>query len=258
RRASTDGVADAFVGPDGVALARTFDEILEKVEPFAVTIEDYPELFGVAIADQVVRRQGAPGHRIRIYGPLEARLTNLDLVLIGGLGECVGPPDPLPDPWLSRPMRHALGLDLPERRIGLAAHDFAQLCGAREVFLTYPAKRGGAPTVASRFVQRLAAVAGATLWEQALARGERYRDLCGSLDAPRTPPRPIARPSPRPPRAARPTSLSVTDIEHWLRDPYTIYAKHILKLPRLEAVDERLGAAERGNLIHEAIGDFAK
>ncbi len=33
-------------------------------------------------------------------------------------------------------MRLALGLDLPERRIGLSAHDFAQLLGAPEVILT--------------------------------------------------------------------------------------------------------------------------
>ncbi|HYW60375.1 MAG TPA: double-strand break repair protein AddB [Xanthobacteraceae bacterium] len=258
RRASTDATGATFAGPDGVALATAFDEIIEKVGPFAVTVEDYPELFGVVIADRVVRRPGAPGNRIRIYGPLEARLTGIDRVVIGGLVEGVWPPDPRTDPWLSRPMRHALGLNLPERRIGLAAHDFAQLLGAREVFLTYSAKRDGAPTVASRFVQRLAAVAGAPLWEQALGRGERYRGLCRSLDAPKTRPQPVTRPSPRPPRAARPASLSVTEIEHWLRDPYTIYAKHILKLRPLDPVDERLGAAERGSIIHGAIGDFAR
>ncbi|HSV25994.1 MAG TPA: double-strand break repair protein AddB, partial [Xanthobacteraceae bacterium] len=150
KRAGTDGAAEIFTGLDGAALAAVFDEIVEKVEPFAVTVEDYPELFGMAIADRVVRRPEAPGNRIRIYGPLEARLANIDRVVIGGLVEGVWPPDPRPDPWLSRPMRHALGLDLPERRIGLTAHDFAQLLSAREVFLTYPAKRGGAPTVASR------------------------------------------------------------------------------------------------------------
>ena len=258
RRAGTDGAGETFAGPDSEALAMAFDEIVEKIEPFAVIVEDYPELFDVTIADRVVRRPGAPGNRIRIYGPLEARLTSNDRVIIGGLVESVWPPDPRTDPWLSRSMRQALGLDLPERRISLAAHDFAQLLGAREVFLTYSAKRGGAPTVASRFVQRLAAVASAPLWEQALTRGERYLDLCRSLDAPKAPPQPIARPAPCPPRAARPASLSVTEIEHWLRDPYTIYAKHILKLQWLDPVDEALGAAERGNIIHGAIGDFAK
>jgi ATP-dependent helicase/nuclease subunit B len=258
--ASTGAAGETLAGPDGAALAIVFDDIVAKVgrDPFAVAFDDYPELFGVAIDDRNVRRPGAPGNRIRIYGQLEARLTTIDRVVIAGLVEGVWPPDPRTDPWLSRPMRQALGLDLPERRIGLAAHDFAQLLGAREVFLTHAMKRGGAPTVTSRFVQRLAAVAGAPLWDEALARGERYRALCRSLDAPDAPPRPITRPVPRPPRAARPASLSVTEIEHWLRDPYTIYAKHILKLPQLDPVDEAPGAAERGSVIHAAVGDFAK
>jgi ATP-dependent helicase/nuclease subunit B len=258
RRAGTNDSGRMFAGPDGAALAAAFDDIAQKVEPFAVSLKDYPELFVAAIADRVVRRPYATGSRIRIYGLLEARLTSADRVVVGSLVEGVWPGDSRADPWLSRPMRQALGLDPPERRIGLAAHDFSQLLGTREVFVTYPAKRGGAPTVVSRFVQRLAAVVGTALWEQAVARGERYRALCRHLDAPAAPPRPIGRPSPRPPRDARPTSLSVTDIEHWLRDPYTIYAKHILKLPRLDPVDDRPGAAERGSIIHRAIGDFAK
>jgi ATP-dependent helicase/nuclease subunit B len=254
------GAPAAFSGADGEALATAFDDIAAKVgaEPFNVAIEDYAELFRLAIDGLVVRRPGAPGSRIHVYGPLEARLASVDRVVIGGLVEGVWPPDPRSDPWLSRPMRHALGLDLPERRVGLAAHDFAQLLGTREVFLTRAVKLAGAPTVPSRFVQRLAAVAGKSLWEEAVARGERYRRLGRALDEPKAPPRPVVRPEPRPPRDARPQSLSVTEIEHWLRDPYTIYAKHILRLPHLDPVDEKPGAAERGSVIHGAVGDFAK
>jgi ATP-dependent helicase/nuclease subunit B len=249
----------AFAGPDGKALAMAFDDIAAQVgpDPFAVPTEDYPELFRAAIDGRVVRRPGLPESRVRILGPLEARLTSADRVVIGGLVEGVWPGEAHADAWLSRPMRRDIGLDLPERRIGLAAHDFAQLLGAREVFLTYASRLAGAPTVASRFVQRLAAVAGAPAWAKVIARGERYGRLARSLDAPKATPKPCARPEPRPPRAARPKSLSVTEIEHWLRDPYTIYAKHILKLPRLAVVDEPPGAAERGTVIHGAIGDFA-
>ncbi len=69
---------------------------------------------------------------------------------------------------------------------------------------------------------------------------------------------PEPRPEPRPPLAARPKGLSVTEIEHWLRDPYTIYAKHILRLRPLDPVDAEPGAAERGTFIHAAIAEFAK
>jgi ATP-dependent helicase/nuclease subunit B len=253
-----DDMPAAFAGTDGVALDAAFADIGEKAQPFMVEPADYVELFGVVIGDRVVRRPGKPESRVRIYGPLEARLTNVDRVVIGGLVEGVWPPDPRTDPWLNRPMRHALGLDLPERRIGLSAHDFAQLTGVAEVFLTRAAKVAGTPTVASRFLQRLAAVAGDAAWQAAVSRGERYRAFGRSLDEPKAAPQPVLCPEPRPPRAARPTRLSVTEIEHWLRDPYTIYAKHILKLPQLDRVDEPPGAADRGTAIHAAIGEFAK
>jgi ATP-dependent helicase/nuclease subunit B len=70
--------------------------------------------------------------------------------------------------------------------------------------------------------------------------------------------KPVARPRPRPTLDARPKQLSVTEIEHWLRDPYTIYAKHILKLRPLDAVDTPPGARDRGTVIHGAIGDFTE
>ena len=70
--------------------------------------------------------------------------------------------------------------------------------------------------------------------------------------------KPVKQPAPTPPRAARPQRLSVTAIEDWLRDPYTIYAKHILKLTPLDPVDMPLSAADRGSAIHEALGEFTK
>jgi ATP-dependent helicase/nuclease subunit B len=64
------------------------------------------------------------------------------------------------------------------------------------------------------------------------------------------------RPAPRPPVAARPRTLSVTEIETWLRDPYAIYAKHVLRLRPLDAIDEEPGPRQRGNAIHAALERF--
>ena len=194
---------------------------------------------------------------LKIYGPLEARLTQSDRVIIGGLVEGVWPPAPRIDPWLSRPMRHELGLDLPERRIGLSAHDFAQLLGADDVILSHAAKVGGAPAVASRFLHRLEAVAGEERWKAAKRRAKNMFASPGELDRPDKV-EPIAQPAPKPPRATRPLKLSVTAIEDWLRDPYTIYAKYILKLAPLDPVDMPLSAADRGSAIHDALGEFTQ
>ncbi len=254
-----DGVAAAFEGQEGLALASAFDELLagEKQSGLSVALPDYAEVFQTAFGDRAVRRPEKPGATLHIYGPLESRLMQTDRVIAGGLIEGVWPPSPRTDPWLSRPMRHELGLDLPERRIGLSAHDFAQLLGTEDVILSHSAKAGGAPAVASRFLHRLEAVAGETRWEAARHAGKQYVDFALALDAPAEV-RPVEQPAPTPPRATRPLKLSVTAIEDWLRDPYTIYARHILKLEALDPVDMPLSAADRGSAIHNAIGEFTK
>src|SRR5580700_3508079 len=248
----------AFAGRDGTKLSDALDEPAASPAAARLSIEpsDYLELFSAALAGRVVRRPAQSGLRVRILGPLEARLTESDRVVLGGLVEGTWPPESRTDAWLSRPMRLNLGLDLPERRIGLSAHDFAQLLGARDVILSHAAKIAGTPTVPSRFLQRLAAVAGER-WKKARARGDDYLAWARELDRPETI-TPEPQPAPRPPRAARPQGLSVTDIENWLRDPYTIYAKHILRLTPLDPVDMSPGAAERGTMIHAAIGEFTQ
>lgn len=254
--ADENGVALAFEEADGTALARAFDD-LPADGPTGVSLmrADYAEVFTTAFADRVVRRPQVEA-RLRIFGPLEARLTVSDRVILGGLVEGGWPPEPRMDPWLNRPMRHQLGLDLPERRIGLSAHDFDQLLGAPEVILSYALKVGGAPAVASRFLHRMEAVAGEARWTDARARGARYLAFAEALDRP-TATRPVPQPQPKPPRAARPLKMSVTEIEDWLRDPYTIFARRILDLRPLDPVDMPLSVADRGSAIHAAIGDFA-
>jgi ATP-dependent helicase/nuclease subunit B len=256
---SETGEPIAFSGHDGVQLQQAFQDIAGVAADADLEIlpQDYTELFKTVISGRVVRRPALAGLRVHIYGPLEARLQSADRLVLGGLVEGVWPPEARPDPWLSRPMRHTLGLDLPERRISLSAHDFAQALGAPEVILTYPSRLAGAPTVPSRFVQRLAAVAGEKGWSCVRENGAKYLAWARALDRPSKIKR-IERPEPRPPRAARPSALSVTDIESWLRDPYSIYAKYILGLRELDPVDFPPGAADRGIVIHGALSEFTK
>ncbi|MFL6837788.1 MAG: double-strand break repair protein AddB [Bradyrhizobium sp.] len=253
------GVAVVFEERAGSALAAAFDDLLGKEGPSGLVVQtgDYPDVLQTAFADRMVRRGESPRAHLHIFGQLEARLTESDRVILGGLVEGVWPPAPRIDPWLSRPMRNELGLDLPERRIGLAAHDFAQLLGTGDVILTHSAKVGGAPAVASRFLHRLEAVAGEERWKAAKAAGEKYVRFAAELDRPDET-EPIPQPAPKPPRETRPLKLSVTAIEDWLRDPYTIYAKYILRLDPLDPVDMPLSAADRGSAIHEALGEFTQ
>jgi ATP-dependent helicase/nuclease subunit B len=253
------GSAAAFFGPEGAKLAAAFDELATSgaAAQLQLVKSEYVEMFKALLMGRVMRQATGTGAQVRIFGLLEARLTESDRVVLGGLVEGKWPPETNSDAWLSRRRRLALGLDLPERRIGLSAHDFAQLVNAREVVLSRAAKIGGAPAMPSRFIHRLAALAGAARWNEVVTRGDRYLSWARELDRPER----IAaapQPAPTPPRAARPKSLSVTEIEDWLRDPYTIYAKHVLRLRPLDPVDTEPGAAERGSIIHAAIAEFTQ
>lgn len=247
-----------FDGPAGEALAGLFDTAREQpAASLTGTFADYPSFFHRLMAGQLARRAGPTHPRVRILGLLEARLLPADLVVLGGLDEKTWPPEQRGDAFINRPMRLRLGLPSPERRVGQTAHDLAQAMGAAQCVLTRAGKRAGDPTVASRFLQRMEAVAGREAWAAVTARGSRLLALARLLDAAGTPVA-ATRPAPKPPSASIPRSLSVTEVETLVRDPYAIYARHVLGLDPLDPVGASPDAAVRGSLIHAILGTFAR
>jgi ATP-dependent helicase/nuclease subunit B len=194
---------------------------------------------------------------IAIWGQLEARLQNPDLLILCALNEDKWPEAADPGPWLSRGMRLAAGLEPPERRQGLAAHDFAQGLGNEQVIIAFSDRIGTSPALPSRFVQRLAAFAGADNAEAWEKRGAQWLEQARRLDAvPET--RAAQRPAPNPPAATRPRQLSVTEIETLMRSPYDIYAKYVLGLRPLDALGESPEARERGTIVHDILARFVE
>jgi ATP-dependent helicase/nuclease subunit B len=252
-----EGVGALRLGDAGEALAQAMDELAAAVADFPpVRGAEYPAAFARLLAGHVVRPRRGQHPRLAIWGPLEARLQRVDRVVLGGLNEGTWPAEPADDPWMSRPMRRAFGLPAAERRIGLAAHDFAEGFLAEEVILTRATRVDGTPTVPSRWLLRLETVLRAGGQARALPAGP-WLAWQQALDRP---PRvmPAPRPAPRPPVAARPRRLSVTSIETWMRDPYAIYARFVLGLRPLDAIDADPGAAHRGALIHKALERFLR
>jgi ATP-dependent helicase/nuclease subunit B len=221
-----------------------------------LSLTEYCGMFETLVATTAVRGPQRSHARLKILGLLEARLLHADIVVLAGLDEAVWPPQPQTDAFLNRPMRAQLGLTPPERRIGQSAHDFTMAIGAPQVVLTRAGKRGGSPTVASRFLQRLSALA-ADRFTAVRGRGEVWRELARAIDRPERVQR-IRQPEPKPALALRPDALSVTRIEVLRRDPYAIYAERILQLAPLGALDGEPGAAEQGTAIHEVLHELAK
>jgi ATP-dependent helicase/nuclease subunit B len=191
--------------------------------------------------------------RIAIWGLFEARLQRRDLMILGGLNEGVWPAPPGEDPFLSRPMRAALGLPSLDARIGLAAHDFAQLANAPNVVLTRSLRREGSPTLASRWLWRLQTLVGGA--GAKLEAAEAYLQWARALHAPDAPRAPRV-PRPCPPSDKRLKRISVTQVETLIRDPYAVYARRILGIEALKPIGYVASYAERGSAVHKAIERF--
>ena len=241
-------------GEAGAAFAAELGESADVLSGLAPA--NYPALFEALLEGRVVRPRYGHHPRLSILGPLEARLQRFDITILGSLNEGTWPGEAMADPWMSRPMRQAFGLPSHERRIGLAAHDIAQALNGPRVVLTRAIKVDGTPTVPSRWLRRLEQVVAAAGLDAEFAREHRpWLAWARALNA-AAPLPPLAPPAPKPPVAARPRRLSVTEIEKWMRDPYSIYARHILKLRPLDELDQDVSAADYGQVIHKALQTF--
>ena len=252
------GIARLWRDSDGEAAARFCHKLIDAAGDFPpIPARHYPALFEALASGIVVRPAFGRHPRLAIWGLVEARLQQADLVVLGGLNEGTWPGPAAFDPWMSRQMREEFGIALPERAIGIAAHDFMQAIGAPEVALTRATRREGVPTIPSRWLLRLDAVLRATGLEGALAPEPEIDDAVALLDMPERR-RPLPPVAPRPPVKARPRELPVTQIEMWMRDPYAVYARYILRLRALDELDAEPGAAELGTTVHDALAKFVK
>ena len=256
-RCALDAVTQGSAHSDDVeACEALFSELRRCALPeLRFDAETYALFLAQVTAEAILRRARRTHPRLKIFGLLEARLMDADVMLLGGLDEMIWPPQATSDAFLNRPMRGALGLTPPERKIGQTAHDFVAAMGHERVVLSRAMKRDGTPTVASRFVQRLAAVAGKD-FDACRERGSLFVELARAIDRPAAAPSASKRPMPRPLIELRPRRLSVTRIETLRRDPYAIYAEFILKLAALPLADEAEERRIIGNAIHEVLANF--
>jgi ATP-dependent helicase/nuclease subunit B len=242
-----------WAGQDGRAAADMVAnlDVMAVEGPVDTSIDVLPHLLRDVMASVAIRPARGGHPRIFIWGLLEAKLQTADVMILAGLNEGVWPQLSSPDPWLAPAIRRQLGLPSLERRIGLSAHDLVSALGAHEVLLTRARRDPRSPTIASRFWLRL----------ETLANGFelpklRYDLLARQLDygvGSRA-----ARPRPDPPVAERPRAISVTDVDGLKADPYTFYAKKMLKVSALDAPGEEPDAKWRGIFLHDVLGKWGQ
>ncbi len=240
-------------GSAGRELARIWQE-LASCNLSAIPMSDngsIPAILIELLSGAVVRPPYGGHPRVAIYGLLEARMQQADMVICAGLNETTWPQIAQPDPWLAPAIRRHLGLATLDRHIGLSAHDLATALGAREVLLTRAQRDRSGPTVASRFLLRMKALLGGALQLDAEAL-----QLAGYLDKPDKTEPFATRPVPSPSAEQRRVSVSITNFDQLKSDPYSFYARRILGLKALDPVDAEPSHAWRGILVHDILQNW--
>jgi len=261
-----DGTGELWENIAGQEALRVMNDLNEVSDAGGThSAHEFTALLLSLLQDGELRNAIVPNPNVMIWGTLEARVQTADLVILGSLNEGVWPGQPAPDPWLNRNMRRELSLLLPERRTGLAAHDFQQAAGAGEVWLTRSIRDASAETVPSRWVNRLVNLlsglpekGGPEALKQMTKRGKAWTDLLKSWDRALPVVAPAPRPSPRPPVDQRPKELPVTAIQTLIRDPFAIYARYILRLRALRPLQQSADAPLRGTVVHDILEEFIK
>lgn len=249
----TDGAI--WAGPAG----RELGELLAKLQirtdmgPVRIKANELAGYFETLMSDISVRPAYGGHPRIALYGLLEARLQQSELVICCGLNEGSWPQAITPDPWLAPMIRKSLGLPAQERQIGLSAHDLVGALGARKVILSRARRDDSGPAIASRFLLRLKGMCGDNLKEHPDARA-----WTGAVDRPRKPSPPYIRPAPRPSAEQRHIPISVTQVDRLIADPFAFYANKIMGFAALDMIDADPSAAWRGTVIHDILDQWAR
>ena len=265
--AASGGPGGLWDREQGILTLRAAQAILaEAAHAAPMDAADYAAFFDAELsAAEGPRRPERVSDHVLIWGTLEARAGGLDLAILGGLNDGVWPEAPPADPWMNRRMRHAAGLTLPERVVGLSAHDFQQATGATQVWFSRAVRNAEAETVPSRWLNRIGNLVrglpergGPEAWEAMKKRGDRFLAFAEAMDRAPAPVDPEPRPAPCPPVAARPTRFSPSLLHQLRRDPYAVYARKVLRLEKLPPIRPEPDAMLRGQVLHDAFERFVR
>ena len=255
-RSDKSGADILWSGENGEAAAALITGLIEAADTLGdIPNGQYLELFEAMLAGTMVRSKYGSHPRLRILGPIEARLCTFDCIIISSLNEGTMPANASSGAWLSRPMKKDFGFPLPEKAIGVLAHDFCEMACGKEVFLTRAERVDGAPTVKSRWLMRLETVLKALSIDISSLVSNHHLSWTRKLE--RTDSIvPAMPPCPKPPLEARPRELWANDIERLLYDPYTIFASKILRLRKMEDINPDPDAIDIGIITHAILENF--
>lgn len=243
-------------GDAGRSAANFITKILTSADTLGkIHGKDYLPLLCELMGMESVRTNYGTHPRLSILGPIEARLCHFDYVILGEANEGIWPKAAQADMWMSRPMKKDFGFSLPEKAVGILGADLCCFLASENVIITRAERVDGVPMKKSRWLLRTETVLKALGSNIEALKADEFYVLANRLDTPASY-CPIKAPAPCPPVYARPRRLSASGIDLLIQDPYSVFAKYILKLYPLDDLDKEPDQRDYGTLVHAIIEEF--
>ena len=252
----SDGASLLWKGDEGKHTAKFLTSILNSSNVLGdISGKDYLSFFSELMSTDSLRSSHGSHPRLKILGPIEARLNSFDYIILGEMNEGIWPKADKADMWMSRPMKKDFGLSLPEKNVGILASDLCSFLGCKNVILTRADRIDGTPTKKSRWLLRFETVINALGYDISCLQKNDWLDFINNIDIP-SDFFAIKAPAPCPPIEARPRKLSASAVDLLVSDPYSVFAKYILRLYPFDDLDTPLDQRDYGTLIHAIIEEF--
>lgn len=243
-------------GDIGKSATSFITKILESSKVLGkINGKDYISFLCELMSTQSVRSSFGTHSRLKILGPIEARLNHFDYIILGEMNEGIWPKSDKADMWMSRPMKIDFGLPLPEKNIGILASDLCSFLGCKNVIITRAERIDGTPMKKSRWLLRIETVLNALSLDIKDITNSNLSSFASFIDRSDCIV-PIKPPAPCPPLNIRPRKLSASAVDLLISDPYSVFAKYILKLYPLKDLDVTIDQRDYGNVIHAIIEEF--
>lgn len=218
---------------------------LSQKDDFYCSFSEIRDVIESVISDITYFKKTKSDLNVSLMTSIEARLIDFDVIIITDLNDKSFPKS-RNENWLGQKIRKDLGIDRSKKQIGQNAYDFCHYLSSKKVILSRSLANDGVKKAPSQFLLR-------------------FNLFCHFIDAsPEIIKYQIANNlitrSPDTENGykydVKINSISVTDLVKLIKDPYHIYAKKILKLEELNAIDYQPSFKEFGSFIHEVLENF--
>jgi ATP-dependent helicase/nuclease subunit B len=244
------------LGGEGKSQLEAIYETLVDAEHLGpIDCIEYQSIIALHLREAAPEPHFAAHPQLMMLTPEEARMQTFDRVILGALNAEYWPGMLKHSPWLNTAQLQALGLSTEQDKSILSAHDALMFASHPHVVITYSGRLRNSPAAPSPYLERLLAYFEAKGFSAESLDAPHYRVWADALFVAEhfAPSSPVA---PCPPTHERPRTLNVSQLDDLFRDPYRIYARSVLGLEALDALDSDPDASDYGQMAHALIAAY--